>query len=752
MKISIQDSVITSKDLLFANPPKKFRSQEQDTIFLYVPLQQKDYEWGNTDADNTAIEDLLSDLDVFLQTEKEQQDEKYFSGTLLLEASNDIPDTMKLIDGQQRVTTLYLLHYIAYSLAKSRLINMPLQTPSKNLMVQQTNRFRELIERESEVFHIKNNAEDIFYIKIEESEKILEDEAGVKLFKRIGQNKGSNNNSEIYWNSFDTRLKFKDDNVKDRFETAIRYTQFDAQPDGNAVKITVKNNKVKNENYYFNGIKKIVAYLNDTRDDNASTEKDELFKNAISRIDDWLKSCGLVAVISGDENDSFRLFEILNARGQELTALDLVKNLVLERFKEEGNLNEKQFEDGWQKLKNHVEKSTSKGKGDSIFVETILRTEGSVLRNREITYLRNKMQKNERKSIFREETIGHFYSRIRFLAEMMFDLANKKSQIYSTNYKGTIYQHASFMKLINYHWGYQTVYAMNILILLSSKYSNSLHNNWKEAQPSNALYNTLFVISDIVLKVGLVGVVLGKSSKDLPETTKEIVETIILYAEKNRPQIEENVNKLKDDVIRIATDKIFTRSNKSSFTNALENSYYLNTGVKKNIGKILFYALLNKGQIGYTINDIELEHLEPQNPVPGANNDYYTDVADRDHMISRIGNVIIIDSDDNKVFSNKPLKEKINLMNTDPVISKKQIYQHPLIKHINPDKNPIKDTIFQNLFIVKKATNETVPEDSFDKNGVPTKHFFNERSKMLAEFMSEIVFDFRKDIYGNEYK
>jgi len=47
MKITIEPDLSTSVEYFFAYPPKSFKNQSQATKILKIPLQQRDYDWGN---------------------------------------------------------------------------------------------------------------------------------------------------------------------------------------------------------------------------------------------------------------------------------------------------------------------------------------------------------------------------------------------------------------------------------------------------------------------------------------------------------------------------------------------------------------------------------------------------------------------------------------------------------------------------------------------------------------------------------
>ena len=122
MRIIIEDEVTTSKKDFFAFPCKTFKFQALPTNKFIIPLQQRDYDWSR----GTSINELLADLDQHLinlpPSSAIPQDPAtisnyYYSGTILCE--NQSNNNLKLIDGQQRITTISLLYLSLYLYYKS---------------------------------------------------------------------------------------------------------------------------------------------------------------------------------------------------------------------------------------------------------------------------------------------------------------------------------------------------------------------------------------------------------------------------------------------------------------------------------------------------------------------------------------------------------------------------------------------------------------------------------------------------------
>ena len=54
-----------------------------------------------------------------------------------------------------------------------------------------------------------------------------------------------------------------------------------------------------------------------------------IFKNGLKEIRNAVLEMTVVKIVSNSEEDSYTIFEILNARGQELAAHELLKNYIM---------------------------------------------------------------------------------------------------------------------------------------------------------------------------------------------------------------------------------------------------------------------------------------------------------------------------------------------------------------------------------------------------------------------------------------
>lgn len=769
MRIIIEDEVTTGKNNFFAVPFKTFKFQSLPTRKFIIPFQQREYDW----PEGTSINELLVDLDQHLLNlpaggipippDPETNSNYYYSGTILCENQNN--DTLKLIDGQQRITTLYLLNFTAYLLTKLRFYTIPPMTSSR-YQRELTNRFNTFTKWEARCF-IKNGlTDDLTDLDDEETEdnenstsqkkkiKTLDEDlnsVNKSILNRIGDKK--NSPTDNYWIYLEPRLAFSDTVViTPRFHDAIYRAEIQTKNDF----LTFSFLK---DNPYSAGLNAIIKHLNDKVAD-PKPNIDESISTMLECIEYYISHLAMTCIISENENDSFMLFEILNERGQDITALDLLKNLIKEREQIPGTTAIDDFSPRWRDIKINVKNTGARGKADSNFVKFLIRSESNRAEKKQITYLRTNTQGGLRASIFCNESISHFFLRLQKCSEIINELHSNSTQDASTNCspfdndKHTCFQYATFMRMIGYDWGQQVIIGSNILHLVSSNYScpplntslslNDNHqNNWKQtnSNPGNPdLKHFQRFLGDIMLKIGLIGVVNKLSSNELPTCSKTILEKIIHHTSTHGVNCASPVNLrlLMNEIITVS-NTIINTTQKNEFNNRLISDFLADSGPKKNIAKIILYLIYTR-IFTPTFNCPELEHFEPNRErVTGPP---YYNKGDRSIMVNRLGNFFLIDKALNSHFSNKPIYEKLelarNVYSTNPMILTN------LFQNVDFTLIPLVqlDPIHGNLPEIKRAiVDPPTLDDSFDLNNTPTETFFDRRTELMSKLATDYIFN-----------
>lgn len=118
-----------------------------------VPSYQRHYVW---DSDN--VNDLLND---FIDNYKEHSNEEYFLGSYIIQ--NKVGDN-DLLDGQQRITTLFLLFAFLRDYEKS---SDDIKSACKELIFQEGNKVKKIAPRVRLNYEIRGNVKEFVdtYIK-----------------------------------------------------------------------------------------------------------------------------------------------------------------------------------------------------------------------------------------------------------------------------------------------------------------------------------------------------------------------------------------------------------------------------------------------------------------------------------------------------------------------------------------------------------------------------------------------------------
>jgi hypothetical protein len=755
MRIILESEVATSKRNFFAFPFYTFNGQNRPTKYFKVPLLQRDYVWPKEGSVAELLTDLhehikqLSSPSVPIPKEPADNSVYYYTGTILCESQLSLTgssEEMALVDGQQRITTLYLMNYVGYLLSRFSLENIPVVPPKQYPFIV-SSRFLNLTTWENRCF-IKNGLSDNVGDIFDDTSDELVNELTKSFEIRIGSQKQKRYLDSQLWQKVSPRIVFSDTKYSDLLNAAIQKFNL-IVGDGDNISHNAKAAFLKNP--YALGISVIIEHLNEITD--TTSDIDEKINLMMLYLESYISHLAMTCIISESENDSFILFEILNERGQDLTALDLVKNMLLERNLPPNPIPDKEFASRWDNIKLRVSSLGGRGKADSTFVKYFIRSEGSTTKNKQIAYLRNRPNSG-RLQVFQQESTRNLFLRMEKASEILARINDNSESAFSASFSGSCFQYATFMRMLGYDWGQQAVIGSNILFLCASNYShppfgvsNSLNddNNWTTISTSSSapdLKHFARFLGDILLKVGLIGIVNKMSEGILPEDTQKILSKIIECAEMNGPQCAtpQNLRQLIREIQAIATDRILNQQNQAEFYSRLTNEFYANTSSKKVLARVLLYLIYSRNSI-LSFENPQLEHFEPEKPPSPINPPYYNE-GDRSLIISKLGNLFLIDGQINSDFSNKSIVQKLSkVLNEYPTYP---VFQTNLFKNVDFNQSPpvINDPIHGQLPLIKKSIGPTPgPLDAFRVDDTPTKYFFSERTRLLSTLASRYIFE-----------
>ena len=308
-------------------------------IKVIIPFYQRPYKW-----EEKHIKRLVSDF-------YNNDCDEYFVGSVVMVAPSEGFDKHSIIDGQQRITTLFLFEYLQFLLLRSYI--------ETRLSIRRTTRIESLLDNlevvslnlfgnnaRTRISSIKNHIVDLLDRRSDEED---DDEFFASLLSEY-QNSlylpaRDFSDIHIYEQQYSElldqllvdnglSLSYKRDSYNTKLKVALTHilikttdsdlpclsSIFDAQnnPESPDKLINQYINAITLE---FNSICENNPYI--TGSDNAI---DYTYK-IINAIDNLIKRIKLCVIITGNDRDAYTLFEVLNDRALEIDDLDLIKNL-----------------------------------------------------------------------------------------------------------------------------------------------------------------------------------------------------------------------------------------------------------------------------------------------------------------------------------------------------------------------------------------------------------------------------------------
>lgn len=336
------------------------------TVFK-IPYYQRPYEW-----DAVHIENLVSD---YVKNKNYGTSEEYFVGATVLVATDK---GLEVVDGQQRITTMYLLNYLSFAFQRA-LVDYDLQSAayinqaSKDLDKLQK-KYSELIGinhldkiekmisavnskiAESTKFFIEGRKEDgqVASLKAKNEYRNC-----MKMSNKSTTDKEYFEDSAKLLNEFlemdDLSLQYSRAIFNNKLKKALSYIvcalDSNGEPDLKINRKKVDEIKENDEivGQYVSSVycayKAIISQARKT----GKSER-ELTLLFISLIEEMVEKIEFCAVITGSEKDAYALFESLNDRNKAVDDLDLIKNLYLRTYYNKSGNAPEELESGLEKI------------------------------------------------------------------------------------------------------------------------------------------------------------------------------------------------------------------------------------------------------------------------------------------------------------------------------------------------------------------------------------------------------------------
>ena len=307
-----------------------------------IPYYQRPYRW-----DEKRITNLISD---FYKNKNENKSAEYFVGSVVLVEDEKIQNRYDIIDGQQRVTTVFLLNYLRFLLQRSyveELISTKgsnLDGPLYDLQEIYGNLFGskyldafakmrgDIIEKMEPLSDLTDSERDQVYIEIAELYR-----------KTVFLPERDFSDLDKYYNEYE-KLQKSFISTDDLALTYSRKT-FDTVLGEALSKVCVIVSKDDNPRLYIIGEKdkidaNILQYTNAIKYEfnviikllQLSGKPLQNAREILRFMKQMIENIRFCVIVTGNERDAYTLFEVLNDRAMEIDDLELIKNLFLKAY------------------------------------------------------------------------------------------------------------------------------------------------------------------------------------------------------------------------------------------------------------------------------------------------------------------------------------------------------------------------------------------------------------------------------------
>lgn len=307
-----------------------------------IPYYQRPYRW-----DEKRITNLISD---FYKNKNENQSAEYFVGSVVLVEDAKIQNRYDIIDGQQRVTTVFLLNYLRFLLQRSYVEEL-ISTKGSNLdgplydlqeiygdlfgskYLDAFAKMRgDIIEKMEPLSDLTDSERDQVYIEIAELYR-----------KTVFLPERDFSDLDKYYNEYEELQK----GFISTDELALTYSRktFDTVLGEALSKVCVIVSKDDNPRFYIIGEKdkidaNILQYTNAIKYEfnviikllQLSGKPLQNAREILRFMKEMIENFRFCVIVTGNERDAYTLFEVLNDRAMEIDDLELIKNLFLKAY------------------------------------------------------------------------------------------------------------------------------------------------------------------------------------------------------------------------------------------------------------------------------------------------------------------------------------------------------------------------------------------------------------------------------------
>jgi len=351
------------------DPFDKSNSEPNNQLNINIPHYQRPYLW-----ENKHIKMLLEDFYQHYNEYDRNKYKKYFAGSIVSVRTNP-GDRVNLIDGQQRITTLFLIGYLQFIIAREIskvMITQNLSTQINDYVEKTANIYRSIIKNDNslneKVENIKELGVRIDDPDSEDKEKIIDDR--INAFREafclpnVGYDDKNNYGNWFVKKTNDLfgdnklNLSYSRQSLNNKLKRALErvFLMLDSQL---GPKLKIHEDKIWENDEAVKKYTEVIKIVfddvesrlkGDTKYDTAkSYKKAEKIKEKLDALIDNTSFC---VIETGNTSDAYKLFEVLNDRALALDDLDLLKNLYYKEYCENTDDDDEKVDQNIEELEN----------------------------------------------------------------------------------------------------------------------------------------------------------------------------------------------------------------------------------------------------------------------------------------------------------------------------------------------------------------------------------------------------------------
>ncbi len=714
-----------------------------DISNVKIPHYQRPYRWGKEEIPK-LVEDWESAKDKH-KSEGGTKPFKYFAGAMVTVANKE-DDYHELVDGQQRYTTTFLTNYLLMLILRVT-IRSGLERKKVASIVPLDESLRKSL---SHLF--TDTRQEPFISEADIEGGINDEDERTKVISNYRQTIGLpeiiENDSNFlqehkkllsnFLNQRDLRISYRRSSYNKQLKAALSKVVITLSDQSNLdIKIDNDND---NDNSVESTFLKAVKLIFDSFKERVlvQSRSDDTFDNArkiINDITNLLDTVHMCVVQTGNRDDAYDLFEVLNDRSLALRDLDLIKNQFYRTYCiESGIQNDKDVDDHLDEF----EEIWSKTFNDSLadFKEKLIAYFACsyILGSTTIDFKKNNEFrvpiKDDYLSQYKETNKPYKYNELKrdFNIFQMVGLLIEEFSIRSRSKDQKALTADKEGKTITYKLVHLLI-ALDHVSVLAGLFNFILKYIEDQLQ-----LNTGEAVFDIENIKNLIQEIScnDKKHEDVQKQARQLWKSSLVNIDYNNPltiakSIIENSYRDSTNNQRV----IICNDDTKTIGKNWANEFRFNDRNKLKV-KLLMYRLITSSRLdkklifgGYprTYDGLEhLDHLEPEHITTSRKKEYFIpDSNERIGIINSLGNMMILPAPTNQSKSNDPLHSVFDKL------EEIQLMDHWLTQDI-------KDLLEEN--------NESTSDDNestSDDAKIPTIDFFNKRKEKIINGFKEAI-------------